>query len=109
MIVVAGLKAAASVLDPILMSAVVVACAVPLQNKLRTKWWGPRLAMAATVIAVLVGLLVVLQLWLLTATMNAWMGRDDSIVWPAFVASLVCFAFNLYLVRRLNDLAGDGG
>ena len=56
-IVVAGLKAAASVLDPILMSAVVVACAVPLQNKLRTKGWGPRLAMAATVIAVLVGLL----------------------------------------------------
>lgn len=59
-------------------------------------------------IAVLVGLLVVLQLWLLTATMNAWMGRDDSIVWPAFVASLVCFAFNLYLVRRLNYLAGEG-
>ena len=57
-------------------------------------------------IAVLVGLLVVLQLWLLTATMNAWMGRDDSIVWPAFVASLVCFAFNFYLVQRLNFLAG---
>lgn len=56
-------------------------------------------------IALLVGLLVVLQLWLLTASMNAWMGRDDSIVWPAFVASLVSFAFNLYLVRRLHDLA----
>lgn len=57
-IVVAGLKAAASVLDPILMSAVVVACAVPLENKLRVRGWGPRLAMAATVIAVLAGLLV---------------------------------------------------
>lgn len=60
-------------------------------------------------ITVMVGLLVVLQLWLLTATMNAWMGRDESIVWPAFVASLACFAFNFYLVRRLNHFAGDGG
>lgn len=57
-IVVAGLKAAASVLDPILMSAVVVACAVPLQNKLRRRGWGPRLAMTATVLAVLAGLLL---------------------------------------------------
>jgi hypothetical protein len=58
-------------------------------------------------IAVLVGLLVILQLWLLTATMNAWMGRDDSIVLPAFLASAVFFAFNLYLLRRLNFLAGN--
>lgn len=57
-------------------------------------------------IAALVGLLVILQLWLLTATMNAWMGGDDSIVWPAFCASLGCFGFNLYLLRRLSDLAG---
>lgn len=57
-IVVAGLKAAASVLDPILMSAVVVACAVPLQNKLRRRGWGPRVAMTATVLAVLAGLLL---------------------------------------------------
>jgi len=58
-------------------------------------------------IAVLVGLLVVLQLWLLTATMNAWMGRDTSIVWPAAGASLACFAFNVLLVRRLLVLARD--
>lgn len=57
-IVVAGLKASASVLDPILMSAVVVACAVPLQHKLRERGLGPRLAMTATVIAVVSGLLL---------------------------------------------------
>jgi hypothetical protein len=28
---------------------------------------------------------VVLQLWLLTATMNAWLGSDDSIVWPGAI------------------------
>mgnify|MGYP000958547784 CR=1 FL=1 len=57
--------------------------------------------------AAIIGLLVVLQLWLLTATMNAWMGGDHGVVWPAAVASLACFAFNLALVRRLNILAED--
>jgi hypothetical protein len=48
-----------------------------------------------------VGLLVVLQLWLLTATMNAFLGGDDSVVWPAAAASLGCLAVNLWLLRRL--------
>jgi hypothetical protein len=52
-------------------------------------------------ISLLVTLLVVLQLWLLTATMNAWLGGDSSIVWPAALASLACFALNLFLLRRV--------
>jgi hypothetical protein len=35
--------------------------------------------------------LVLMQLWLLTATMNAWLGGDETIVWPAALASLGCF------------------
>ena len=56
-----------------------------------------------------VGLLVVLQLWLLTATMNAYMGGDDSVAWPAAAVSLVCLLVNLWLFRRLVYLqrAGD--
>ena len=46
-------------------------------------------------------LLVVLQLWLLTATMNAWLGGDDGVVWPALAASLGCLALNLGLLRYL--------
>jgi hypothetical protein len=49
--------------------------------------------------------LVLLQLWLLTATMNAWLGGDVSIVWPAALASLGCFALNaglLYYLFRLD-------
>src|SRR4051794_23617896 len=42
-------------------------------------------------INLIVTLLVVLQLWLLTATMNAWLGADSSVVWPAALASLACF------------------
>jgi hypothetical protein len=46
-------------------------------------------------------ILVVLQLWLLTATMNAWLGGDDSVVWPALGASLACLVLNLGLLRYL--------
>ena len=48
-----------------------------------------------------VALLVVLQLWLLTATMNAFLGGDASVVWPAAAASLGCLLVNLWLLRRL--------
>jgi len=46
-------------------------------------------------------ILVVLQLWLLTATMNAYLGGDESIIWPAAAASLVCFGLNAGLLRYL--------
>jgi hypothetical protein len=49
-------------------------------------------------------ILVVLQLWLLTATMNAYLGGDDSVVWPAAAASLVCLLLNLGLLRYLGKL-----
>lgn len=45
--------------------------------------------------------IVVLQLWLLNATMNAWLGGDDSIVWPAAGASAACLALNVGLFRYL--------
>jgi hypothetical protein len=45
--------------------------------------------------------LVVLQLWLLTATMNAYLGGDEQVLWPAALASLVCFFLNLGLLRYL--------
>jgi hypothetical protein len=45
--------------------------------------------------------LVVLQLWLFTATTNAWLGGDESVVWPGLGASAVCLALNLGLLRYL--------
>jgi hypothetical protein len=45
--------------------------------------------------------LVVLQLWLLTATMNAYLGGDYGVLWPALIASLICFLLNLGLLRYL--------
>lgn len=46
-------------------------------------------------------ILVVLQLWLLTATMDAYLGGDDAVVWPALGASAACLALNLGLLRYL--------
>jgi hypothetical protein len=46
-------------------------------------------------------LLVVMQLWLLTATMNAFLGGNDAIVWPAAAASLICLGLNAGLLRYL--------
>ena len=52
----------------------------------------------------LVLFLIVLQLWLLTATLNAYLGGDMSVVWPAALASVVCFGCNLVLGRYLSVL-----
>ena len=46
--------------------------------------------------------LVILQLWLLTATMNAWLGGDPAVVWPGLAASAVCLLLNLGLLRYLR-------
>ncbi len=46
-------------------------------------------------------MLVILQLWLLTATMNAYLGGDASIIWPAAGASVACLALNAGLLRHL--------
>jgi hypothetical protein len=46
-------------------------------------------------------MLVILQLWLLTATMNAFLGGDEGAIWPAAAASIVCFLLNLGLLRYL--------
>lgn len=48
--------------------------------------------------------LVVLQLWLLTATMNAYLGGDESVIWPAAAASVVCLLLNLGLLRYIYKI-----
>ena len=46
-------------------------------------------------------MLVVLQLWLLTATMNAYLGGDESAIWPGAAASVICLLLNAGLLRYL--------
>jgi hypothetical protein len=46
-------------------------------------------------------ILVILQLWLLTATMNAYLGGDEGVIWPAAAASIFCLLLNAGLLRYL--------
>jgi hypothetical protein len=49
--------------------------------------------------------MVVLQLWLLTATMNAFLAGQERVVIPAAIASMVCFALNaglLWYIYRME-------
>ena len=49
-------------------------------------------------------IVVVLQLWLLTATMNAFLGGDAGVIWPAAFASLGGFALNVGLLWHLGRM-----
>jgi hypothetical protein len=49
-------------------------------------------------------ILVVLQLWLLTATVNGVLGGDTATSLPAALASLVCLGANLWLLRYVYRL-----
>ncbi len=49
-------------------------------------------------------IVVILQLWLLTATMNAYLGGDESVIWPAAFASLFCLLLNVGLLRYLRRM-----
>jgi len=49
-------------------------------------------------------LIVIVQLWLLTATMNAYLGGDAGTIVPAALASFACLALNAGLLRYLFAL-----
>jgi hypothetical protein len=55
-------------------------------------------------ILAIVGVIVMLQLWLLSATMNAFLGGVSAVIVPAGLASLACLLLNLGLLRYLYRL-----
>ena len=46
-------------------------------------------------------MMVVLQLWLLTATMNAFLAGQERVILPAAIASIVCFLLNVGLLSYI--------
>lgn len=48
--------------------------------------------------------LVLCQLWLFTATLNAYLGGDRSVIWPGAIASVACLGLNIGLLRYLYRL-----
>lgn len=52
-------------------------------------------------ILAIVGMIVIMQLWLLSATMNAFLGGDESVIVPAAIGSVVCLLLNAGLLRYI--------
>jgi hypothetical protein len=46
----------------------------------------------------------IIQLWLITATMNSYLGGDSGVPVPAFIVSVICFGLNLGLLKFLYRL-----
>ena len=74
--------------------------------KKRSRFARSQRATIVTGILAIVIIIIVLQLWLFTATMNAFLGGDTSILLPAALASLVCLGLNAGLLWYLYGLEG---
>src|SRR5262245_1719398 len=70
----------------------------------RSKFARSQKVTIATGILAIVALIVVLQLWLFTASMNAFLGGDTRVLAPAAAASVLCLGLNLGLLRYLYGL-----
>lgn len=55
-------------------------------------------------ILAIVLMIVVLQLWLLTATMNAYLAHQEGVIIPAAIASIVCLALNVGLLSYIYKM-----
>jgi hypothetical protein len=55
-------------------------------------------------ILAIVGMIVILQLWLLSATMNAFLGGEESVIIPALIGSIVCLAMNAGLLWYIYQM-----
>jgi hypothetical protein len=64
---------------------------------------GQRMTIVNGILCVVV-IIVILQLWLFTATVNAYLGGDTMILLPAALASLVCLLLNAGLLWYLYAL-----
>jgi hypothetical protein len=55
-------------------------------------------------ILAIVLMIVVLQLWLLTATMNAYLAHQEGVIIPAAIASIVCLGLNVGLLSYIYKM-----
>ena len=64
---------------------------------------GQRITIIGGILGIIL-IIVILQLWLFTATMDAYLGGDSAILLPAGLASLVCLGLNTGLLWYLYAL-----
>lgn len=57
----------------------------------------------------IVMIIVILQLWLLTATMNAFLAGEQAVIVPAAAVSVICLLLNLGLLFYIYRMERKGG
>lgn len=62
-----------------------------------------RLTIATGILCIVI-VIIILQLWLFTATMNAYLGGDVAVLLPAALVSLLCLGLNGGLLWYLYGL-----
>jgi hypothetical protein len=70
---------------------------------------GPRFALHQRMMISLgilgaVSVIIILQLWLYSATLEAFLGGNNVVALPGFLASAVCLLLNVGLVSYLRNL-----
>jgi hypothetical protein len=63
---------------------------------------------AVSTLMVIVLLIFILQLWLITIALEEYLAARSTLAIPTFLASGVCFAFNLWLLHYLRDVDRSG-
>lgn len=66
---------------------------------------GQRMTIVTAILCVVITI-TVLQLWLLTATMDAFLRGDETVLMPAAIASVVCLGLNIGLLLNLRRKGG---
>jgi membrane associated rhomboid family serine protease len=56
-----------------------------------------------TAVCVFIAILVVIQLWLVAAALDAVLGGETGVAWPAAIASIVLCVVNAGLLRHALD------
>lgn len=64
---------------------------------------GQRMTILSGILCIML-VIVILQLWLFTATMEAFLSGDHSILVPAALASLACLGLNIGLLTYVRAL-----
>lgn len=73
-------------------------------GRMRRRVWWQRRAQAMVMLLCMALALFLIQLWLITLALEEHLAEHSALALPTFLASGVCFAFNLLLLRYIHDL-----
>jgi di/tricarboxylate transporter len=65
-------------------------------------------AQSVMTLLIMVTAVLLIQLWLLSIALEEFMASESRLAIPTFAASCACLIVNLFLLKYLNDVDGNG-